>query len=211
MVTTKTTEDDRERFWTLVRRGGTYECWPYEGPSAFRATRGQVTPGQAAFELGGRVVPEGQVVYRKCGGHRCANPKHLGTTTPTRAGREMARIQREGPTCRVDGAPAPKPAKPRGSPDVREGAIEMREADDLRAALKAEGIRVDVMCVPEGGIDGLHVELVPGEALAWVPLKAMGRTKSSAATVAGVIARHLRGLREALEELERPVRSSSGA
>lgn len=117
-VTMKTTEDDRGRFYAHVKQPGRYACWAYDGPKVFWATHGPVTPGQAAFELGGRVLPAGHVVYRKCGGHGCVNHAHLGSTTPPRAGREMARIKKEGPSCRVDGPPLAKSMPPSGPPSA---------------------------------------------------------------------------------------------
>jgi hypothetical protein len=100
------TPHDVERFFAMVERAGPHACWRYTGTHPFVASFGRVSMLAMAWRIGRwDSFPQGEIAYHRCGRDWCANPRHIGTASRSEAAREVARIRREGPSCRVESTP----------------------------------------------------------------------------------------------------------
>jgi hypothetical protein len=90
-------------FWARIdRSGGPDACWPWTwtrhnqgyGVVCWRAVR-SVTAHHIAYELAARKsIPDGWLVFHKCGTPECCNPRHLLMGPDRATGRGIPKRER---------------------------------------------------------------------------------------------------------------------
>lgn len=87
------------RFWRLVDKRGTDECWPWMGSrmkrpgghyGTVKVTRRTTKAHRVAYELTNGPIPEGLLVLHSCDNPPCCNPAHLRVGTHLDNNREAA-------------------------------------------------------------------------------------------------------------------------
>jgi hypothetical protein len=147
------------QFWRLVSRASADACWPWTGCRlANRYGRYRYRDGsrqvsilahRAAYILTKGVPPANREVFHLCGNDLCANPRHIGTRTPSErlvsVHRERVRPRKNSKLTRAQVAHLR--ALKRGRPELRARDIARRvgiSVSRLNAIWRGEGW-------PEGG------------------------------------------------------------
>lgn len=80
-----------DRFWAMVKRGGEYDCWPWQGATTTGGygtisidsdRKGPEKAHRVAFAVTFGPIPTGLFICHHCDNPPCCNPDHLFLGTP---------------------------------------------------------------------------------------------------------------------------------